>query len=114
VAERRRNTRKVDLGRLARATAGDSVPDAPASLPPPVSVDIPLASVPHVIVTNEQLIALPLDPRRAFLLSLLDGTLTAGEALDACGLERAEAIQMLASFVQSGIIALRRRKTSRR
>jgi hypothetical protein len=113
VANRKRNTRKVDLRALARATAGDSLPEAPASLPPPASVDIPLASVPHLVLTNDQLIALPLDPRRAFLLSLLDGTLTAGDVLDACGFERAEAIEMLASFVQSGIIVLRRRKPGR-
>jgi hypothetical protein len=101
------------LGTLARATARDTVPDAPASLPPPISVDIPLACVPHLNVTNEQLMALPLDPRRAFLLWMLDGTLTAGEVLDACGLERAEAIEMLAAFVQGGIVVLRRPKASR-
>jgi hypothetical protein len=77
-------------------------------------VDIPLTRVPLVVLTNEQLIALPLDPRRAFLLSLIDGTLTVEDVLDVCGLERAEAIEMLAALVQNGIIVLRRRKAGSR
>jgi hypothetical protein len=105
VPNRKRDTSTVDLPVLARATARE---EAPASVPAPVSVDIPLASVPQVLVTAGQLLTLPFDPRRAFLLSLIDGTLTVDEILDASALERDEAIEMLAGFIQDGIIVLRR------
>jgi hypothetical protein len=103
-----RITREVDLRPLARATAEDSGDDAPIPSRSPISVDLALADIPQVVVAGHDWPTLPLDPRRAYLLSLIDGMLSIGDVLDVCGLRRGEAIAMLAGFIQSGIVVVGR------
>jgi hypothetical protein len=104
-----RKTPTVDLRGLARSTsAHDTVPELPAVTGAPSSFDVSLASVPLVVVAPEELLALPLDARFGFLLSLIDGASTVEDVLDVIGLERGEAIEMIADLVQRGVIVLRR------
>jgi hypothetical protein len=103
-----RITREVDLGPLARATAEDSGDESPIPSRSPISVDLALADVPQVVVAGHEWAKLPLDPRRAYLLSLIDGMLSIGDVLDVCGLRRGEAIAMLAGLIQSGVVVVGR------
>jgi hypothetical protein len=103
-----RITREVDLGPLARATADDSGDDPPVPSRAPISVDLALADIPQVVVAGSEWKSLPLDPRRAYLLSLIDGMLSIGDVLDICGLRRGEAIAMLAGLIQTGVVVVGR------
>src|SRR5271166_4490229 len=95
-----RITREVDLRPLARATADDSGDEAPIPSRAPISVDLALADIPQVVVAGHEWKSLPLDPRRAYLLSLIDGVLSIGDVLDVCGMRRGEAIAILAGLIQ--------------
>ncbi len=103
-----RITREVDLRPLARATADDSGDDAPLPSRAPISVDLALADIPQVVVPGHEWRSLPLDPRRAYLLSLIDGMLSIGDVLDVCGMRRGEAIAILAGLIQTGIVVVGR------
>ena len=48
-----------------------------------------------------------LEPRSAFLLSRLDGSLTIEDVLDVSGMPRLEALRVLAELVVRGVIVLR-------
>jgi hypothetical protein len=86
----------------------DTVPQFPAAIGPPRSQDLSLSSVPVVIVPSEEVPMLPLDARQGFVLSLIDGVCTLEEIIDVSALERFDTIEIIAHFVQSGIIALRK------
>jgi hypothetical protein len=103
-----RITREVDLRPLARATAEDTGDDAPIPSRAPISVDLVLADIPQVVVAGRDWPSLPLDPRRAYLLSLIDGMLSIGDVLDICGLRRGEAIAILAGLIQTGVVVVGR------
>jgi hypothetical protein len=103
-----RITREVDLRPLARATAEDPGDDAPIPSRSPISVDLALADIPQVVVAGRDWTTLPLDPRRAYLLSLIDGMLSVGDVLDICGFRRGEAIELLAELIQGGIVVVGR------
>jgi hypothetical protein len=103
-----RITREVDLRPLAHATAEDTGEDAPIPSRAPISVDLALADIPQVVVAGRDWPTLPLDPRRAYLLSLIDGMLSIGDVLDVCGMGRGEAIAMLAELIQGGIVVVGR------
>jgi hypothetical protein len=70
---------------------------------------MPLSAVPRLAITSDGLPLLKLNARAAYLLSLVDGHWTIEMILDICGpeLERDEALDMLAHFVQLGAIELR-------
>jgi hypothetical protein len=67
---------------------------------------VPLASVPWVIATHEQLLALPLDSRAGFVLSLIDSRCTVEMILDIAGLPEDEAIGILDNLRELGAIEL--------
>jgi hypothetical protein len=62
----------------------------------------PLNHVPVHGVTTPNL-----DPRDAFLLSRLDGTITVDDLLDISGMGRLEALRVLARLVQRGVIVVK-------
>ena len=67
---------------------------------------LPLTEVPWLIATHEELLALPLDSRAGFVLSLIDGRCTVEMILDRAGLPEDEAIDILNSLRQLGVIEL--------
>jgi hypothetical protein len=102
-----RKTPPFDLGPLARKRARDTNRELPAAHSTAGSFDIPLAHVPFVVMSKEEIVTLPLDARHGFVLSLVDGVLSVGDILDVCGLDRVEAIEIVASLVRSGVVVLR-------
>jgi hypothetical protein len=67
---------------------------------------LPIAAVPWLIATHEEILALPLDGRAGFVLSLIDGRCTVEMILDIAGLPEDEAIDILNSLRQLGVIEL--------
>jgi hypothetical protein len=68
---------------------------------------MPLHAVPWFIRTVDQLKTLPLDPRAALLVSLMDGRCTVEMILDMSGIREDDAIDILARMLELGIIELR-------
>jgi hypothetical protein len=65
----------------------------------------PLAAKPKVVKSRGDLAAAPLDPREAFLLSMIDGQLTVGSLIDASGMSADEVHTILARLRRLGIVA---------
>ena len=63
-----------------------------------------LQRMPILAAPLSELTRRPLDPRAAFLLSRIDGTLTYDEILDVAGMGRLEACRHLAHLLWRGII----------
>jgi hypothetical protein len=85
----------------------ETAPELPAAIGPAQSQDFSLASVPIVVVPLDQLGRLPLDARQGFVLSLMDGRCTLEEVIDVCAFERIETIEIVAGFIQTGIVVLK-------
>jgi hypothetical protein len=64
--------------------------------------------VPYFAIAVAELTRFPLDSREGFLLSRIDECSTIDAILDVCAMPPDEALEILASFVDRGIIALRR------
>jgi hypothetical protein len=96
-----RITRPDDLSGLARDTEREFT--AASS---DIRRVLPIAAVPWLIATHEELLALPLDGRAGFVLSLIDGRCTVEMILDIAGLPEDEAIDILNSLRQLGVIEL--------
>jgi hypothetical protein len=78
--------------------------------PPPsgvVSGVVTLDAVPWLDVAYDTLLAMPLDARQGFLLSLVDGRCTVEMITDMSGLPRAEVFAMLSELVAMGVLTLR-------
>jgi hypothetical protein len=84
----------------------ETVPELPAVIGPAHSQDLSLASVPVVAVPRDRVRELPLDARQGFVLSLIDGECTLEQIIDMCAFERIETIEIVAGFIQAGIIAM--------
>ena len=82
------------------------MPEIPAAIGPAHSQDISLASIPVVAVPLDRVRELPLDARQGFVLSLVDGESTLEEIIDICAFERIETIEIVAAFIQAGIVAM--------
>jgi hypothetical protein len=63
-------------------------------------------AVPLLTVSFAELRTMPLDHRAGFLISLIDGNSTVEMILDVSGMPEVEAMAILVSFAQTGIIAL--------
>jgi hypothetical protein len=96
-----RITRPDDLSGLARDTEREFT--AASS---DVRRVVPLAAVPWLIATHEQLLTLPLDSRAGFVLSLIDGRCTVEMILDIAGLPEDETIGILDNLRELGVIVL--------
>jgi hypothetical protein len=71
-----------------------------------LSLSLPLGGVPCVIVTHAQLRDLPLDSRDAFVLSLVDGTLTVESIVDVTGMPEDEAMEILGRLLDLGAVGM--------
>jgi hypothetical protein len=65
-----------------------------------------MASVPWITVPFSEIQTLPLDPRSAFVLSLVDGIANVEMLLDICGMSRDEALRILIDLIALGAIEL--------
>jgi hypothetical protein len=57
-------------------------------------------------VPRDRVTKLPLDARQGFVLSLVDGECTLDQILDMCAFERIETLEIIAGFIQAGIISV--------
>jgi hypothetical protein len=73
----------------------------------PNSGIIAFSSIPWLAVTYDALIAMPLDHRHGFLLSLVDGRCTVEVLADISGFGRTETIALVAELVGFGALTLR-------
>jgi hypothetical protein len=80
-----------------------AIPPAPV----PVFSAIDLDRVPLRRLDAEQELALHLDHRAGFILSLVDGVSGVDTVLDLCGMPRIEALSILQKLIDVGAIALR-------
>lgn len=69
-----------------------------------------LDQVVRMAVAGDQIRWLSLDHRAGFLLSLVDGTLTLEEILDISGMTRLDALRIMFSLQQEGVISLAPRR----
>lgn len=90
-----------DLELLAQAAEDDLEP--PRS---DVRRLVPLACVPWLVVSHEELITLPLDSRAAYLLSLVDGRCTVEMILDMACMRQDEVLDILGRLVLLHVIEL--------
>jgi hypothetical protein len=82
-------------------------PASALETPEPHSGVVALDAVPWLLVTHDQLVAMPLDPRRAFLISRVDGRCTVEMIADISGFERSEVTAMMMELVGLGVLELR-------
>jgi hypothetical protein len=99
---------------LDRAFTRDTVRDLPVGGDAPHSQSLSLASVPFIAIPREELIALPLDARQGFVLSLIDGDCTLEDVIDMCAFDRIETIEIISGLLRSGVILLKRRPSAER
>jgi hypothetical protein len=88
------------------AQSGVKVKRAPAQNDPS-GRGVLKSSVPLLTVSFAELRTMPLDHRAGFLISLIDGASTVEMILDMSGMPENEALSILGSFAQQGIIALK-------
>lgn len=65
-----------------------------------------LQSIPRVIVTPSQLLALPLDPLTGFLLARIDGVSTLQTLLDVSAMPAGQAMSLLEQLIELGAVEL--------
>jgi hypothetical protein len=102
--ENDRVTPTVDLAQFARGTEQEVDP-APTSNPRRRRVLSP-AMVPRLVVTLEQLRELPIDPRAAYLVSLVDGQCSVLTIADVAGVPEDEVLEMFGTLLQLGAVDL--------
>jgi len=68
-----------------------------------------LEGIPILSMSEEDRMALTFDPRRAFILGLIDGRTTIESVLDACPMAPQRVLTILGDFLARGIISVRRR-----
>jgi hypothetical protein len=71
---------------------------------PPAPV-VSVQGVPHLLLSPDEVAALPLDNRLGFVVALVDGKSTMDEILDLCPLTHREALQMMRHLVAMKIVA---------
>jgi hypothetical protein len=77
--------------------------DGPASEARPI---LPRHAIPWLIVTFDDLRAMPLDPRDGFILSLVDGRSSIEMIIDLATLPEAETLTVLMRLLKVGAIEL--------
>ena len=66
-----------------------------------------LASVPRLVLAQDDVMRLALDHREGFLLSLIDGRTTVETLLELAAMPRKEVLRLLARWLAMGVIKLR-------
>ena len=98
-----RITPTIDLATLARASE-DEIEAAPPSQVRLVALG---STVPWLMVTLDELRELPIDPRAAYLVSLVDGQCSIEMISDVAGMARDEVAGIFAMLARLGAIELR-------
>jgi len=98
-----RLTPTVDLGRFARDSERE-IEEAPTSN---VRALVSPSMVPWLVVTLDELRELPIDPRAAYLVSLVDGQCSVEMIADVAGIPGDDVIEIFATLVQLGAVELR-------
>jgi hypothetical protein len=98
-----RVTPTVDLGRFARASEGE-IEKAPTSN---VRAPVSRSMVPQLVMSLDELRELPIDPRAAYLVSLVDGQCSLEMIADVAGTPADDVIEVFAMLVQLGAVELR-------
>lgn len=62
--------------------------------------------IPRMLVRMNEISKFPIDPRSAFLLGYVDGSLSVEEILDLCALPASEALEVVDRLQRLGVIAL--------
>ncbi len=96
-----------DAAAALRAQRARAKGKAPADDEPSSGIGLraeTLASVPRLVVSTPQLMAMPLDHRAGFIASFVDGTFTVEMILDACAMPREEALTLLRELAARGVI----------
>lgn len=98
-----RITPTVDLAHLARTSEDED------ELSPPSQVRLVAlgSTVPWLMVTLDELRELPIDPRAAYLVSLVDGQCSVEMIAEVAGIPRAEVVSVFAMLARLGAIELR-------
>ncbi len=97
-----RITPTVDLAKLARSSAGER--EEPTSEVRPA---LHLHRVPWLMITLDRLQELPIDPRAAFLISLVDGQCSVETIADIAAMPRGEVAETFGMLEELGAIELR-------
>src|SRR5262249_27306342 len=71
----------------------------------PADVVIASESVPRVLIGPQQIAALPMDPRAAFILGHIDGVHSLEEILDVCAMPEQQALELIEKLCNLGVIA---------
>jgi CheY-like chemotaxis protein len=95
--------RRGEQPRLALELADEAVPTPTREMRAAVSQSM----VPRLTVTVDQLRELPLDPRAAFLVSLVDGRCSLAIIADIAGVPLDDAIDVFAMLIQLHVVELR-------
>jgi hypothetical protein len=104
VGNSERITIPQDMSELARGVTEHDQEPPPSGI---VSGVVTLDAVPWLDIPYDELLAMPLDARQGFLLSLVDGRCTVEMITDMSGLPRVEVFTMLAELVAMGVLTLR-------
>lgn len=62
--------------------------------------------VPRMLVRMNEISKFPIDPRSAFLLGYVDGSLSVEEIVDLCAIPSSEALELIDRLQRLGVIAL--------
>jgi hypothetical protein len=89
-----------------RPRASDVAPVMTEDEPPSGVVARPevLGAVPRLAVSKEVLVTLSLNHRAGFIVSFVDGSYTVEMILDACAMQREEALAILGELISRGIV----------
>lgn len=101
-----------DLTRIAPPAALPRMPAFATAPPPAMSSPPPLASlterhgVPRILLAPPDISKLPIDHRAGFLLGFIDGMQTMEEILDVCAMPPKEALELIRTLVDMGVIEI--------
>jgi hypothetical protein len=94
----------VDAKDLTRIAPSASVP--PASLRPGIGSLTERQGIPRVLLGPQEIARLPIDHRAGFLLGFSDGMQTMEEILDVCAMPQTEALELIRTLVDMGVITI--------
>jgi hypothetical protein len=82
--------------------------EPPSTLPDYAAAENFLALVPYLTMSLAELTCLPLDSRDGFILSQIDGCSNVETILDVCAMPGDEALEILSSLIERGILSIQR------
>jgi hypothetical protein len=94
---------RITIPSVLAALLAEDEPESPAS---EVRATLPRYAVPWLVVTYDALRALPIEPRDAFLVSLVDGRSSVDMILDLSAMPQDETLAILTRLLKLGAIEL--------